>query len=532
MTLVVALFSSFLKHKEAESYLWTFPECPIRIRLNFRLIERLRSDCLAAGLTGSEIGGVLIGNRTSADGHVEITDAIPMPAEGEDHAEHFVIRSDAMKRVAERCSAVQRQIVGYYRSHSGQRACLRAEDLAFIEEWFKDPNSAFLVIRPHNGRASAGFFFRQNGSVFPEFTLMFPFSSEELKSREWASLVGGSSEPSWVRRFFVRATEGMVQVGTSGKWLLLYGLMALSLLFAIAATRGHISDSWLSSSAQPDSTRGLGLHVRRNGIHIAVTWDSSAPALASAKQGNLLIWDGTGQPFYLPLTPEDLRSGSASYASENSKVTFRLDVIGPAGNAKSESVVSIGRPAEDSQIARADAPASSSDWKSGSAAVGAAPKSWGSLPPELESSTPQPALTPPPRSIQARPVPRRVIKPLASVLEAGPVAQVRSDAAPLSNAPSSDVTPPEAVSAQQPKFPAEAKSLVDGDTVIEVQVTIDASGRVTAASPASSSGTAPKSLVDSAVRAAMGWRFKPAKRNGKPVPSEKLIRFLYRPSDH
>lgn len=520
MTLVVAVLSSLLNRTpEAESYLWTFPECPIRIRLNFRLIARLRSDCLAAGSTGSEIGGVLIGSRTLADGHVEITDAIPMPAKGEEPAEQFVIRSDAMKRVVERCSALQRQIVGFYRSHSGQRACLRAEDLAFIEEWFKDPNSAFLVIRPHNGRASAGFFFWQNGSVFSEFTLMFPFSSEELKSREWASLVGGSSEPSRLRRFFVRATEGMVQVGTNGKWLLLYGLMALSLMFVIAATRGHISDTWLSSSAPSDSTRGLGLHVRRSGIHIAITWDSSAPALASAKQANLLIWDGTGQPFYLPLTPEDLRAGSASYASENSKVTFRLDVIGTAGNAKSESVVSIARPGEDSQIAGSDTPASSTDWKNRSATVATDRKSLGLRQPASESSTPKPTLTPPPSSIHA--VARQTAKPVASVLETAPA-----------NALSSEVTPPEAVSARQPKFPEGAKSLVEGDTVIEVQVAIDSVGKVTAATPASGSAHAPKSLVDPAVQAAMGWHFKPAKRNGKTVPSEKLIRFLYRPSDH
>lgn len=262
-----------------------------------------------------------------------------MPTERVEPTTNFVINSEALKEIIDRCSAAQRRVIGFYRSHLGNRVCLRQEDLALIEQWFQDPSNVFLVIRPHEGRASAGFFYWQNGSVFGDFTLMFPFSAAELQSRSWNSLLGGSEKSGWFRTLLTRSTEGTVKMGRSRKWVLIYCLLTLFLTIAIASTWTRLGSSSRSGASSRDPSHALGLRVQRNGMHVLVTWDLSAPQIAKATDANLLIWDGPSQPSYIPLSSKELRTGSMSCTTINDKVSIRLEVLGASGNAITDSVV-------------------------------------------------------------------------------------------------------------------------------------------------------------------------------------------------
>jgi outer membrane biosynthesis protein TonB len=63
--------------------------------------------------------------------------------------------------------------------------------------------------------------------------------------------------------------------------------------------------------------------------------------------------------------------------------------------------------------------------------------------------------------------------------------------------------------------------------MVEVKVSIDAKGRVVAATPVGISNSIQRLLAPSAAQAAMLWRFTPASRNGQPIESEMVLRFEF-----
>jgi hypothetical protein len=89
----------------------------------------------------------------------------------------------------------------------------------------------------------------------------------------------------------------------------------------------------------------------------------------------------------------------------------------------------------------------------------------------------------------------------------------------------------EAIRALRPKLPKEIKSVITSDNTVGVQVRIDESGEVVGATAISTSGPVAKSLVYYALETARRWHFRPARQNGTPVRSEKVLEFLFRPSD-
>lgn len=334
---VVVFSLPFLRTSNSPVFLWEFPEFSLRIQISFELIERLRDEVLHAALPVGEIGGVLIGKRASPNSDIEIMDAVVLPTDSDEPTGNFVIRTDALRKIIDQYSLGEHRVIGFYRSHSGKRICLRSEDLVLIEQWFKDPSDVFLVIRPHDGRASAGFFYWQNGSVFGDFALTFPLSEAELKSRSWSSLIGGSKHAGWFRPFQARVREVVLRVRSSRNLLLTCGLAALLLAIAIGRTRVGFESGLKNPVSSRDSSQTLGLRVQRKGLRVLVTWDRSASQIAHATESNLLIWDGPSQPTYRPLTLTELRSGSVYCTIINNTVRVRMDVMDALGNAKTDS---------------------------------------------------------------------------------------------------------------------------------------------------------------------------------------------------
>ena len=111
--------------------------------------------------------------------------------------------------------------------------------------------------------------------------------------------------------------------------------------------------------------------------------------------------------------------------------------------------------------------------------------------------------------------------------ESAPAATAPSPAPPASPMPAHGPTAKGAVSARtMPQVAGYASSTIRGTVMVVVRATVDESGHV---SNASFKWAGPsRYFADRAMIAARGWKFKPALRNGQPVPSEWTIRFQFR----
>ena len=89
----------------------------------------------------------------------------------------------------------------------------------------------------------------------------------------------------------------------------------------------------------------------------------------------------------------------------------------------------------------------------------------------------------------------------------------------------------EAIRAERPMLPADIQSSITSDNVVKVRVRIDESGRVTDATVFSATGPVVASLESYALDTARHWRFRPARNNGKAIRSDRVLEFLFRPSD-
>jgi TonB family protein len=91
--------------------------------------------------------------------------------------------------------------------------------------------------------------------------------------------------------------------------------------------------------------------------------------------------------------------------------------------------------------------------------------------------------------------------------------------------------PAEAIRAERPKVPVDIQSTITNDNIVKVRVWIDESGRVIDATIVSATGPVATSLERYSLDTARRWRFRPARNNGKAVGSDRVLEFLFRPSD-
>jgi TonB family protein len=171
-------------------YIWQVPQKPVAVRLPLALIDRLEQQTVESfrSLTsrGSEIGGLLLGGigpGNPATVSVEDFELIQC-----DYSRGPLYRlSDADMSRFERAieqhgSGAGLRVAGFFRSHTRKGLSLDAEDVAFFEPRFHDPNHIVLLVRPFATKASAaGIFIRENGRISGDVSLMeFPFRSSEL----------------------------------------------------------------------------------------------------------------------------------------------------------------------------------------------------------------------------------------------------------------------------------------------------------------------------------------------------------------
>jgi protein TonB len=161
----------------------------VSVRIPFSLIDRLEREAVDSfrSLTsrGSEIGGLLVGDVTPGSPMVvSIADYDLIAC---DYSRGPLYRlSDAdmgrFEQAIQQRLAAGRGIAGFFRSHTRKGISLDADDLAFFQARFREPQHIALLVRPFATKAStAGIFIWENGKIDGDAScLEFPFRSSEL----------------------------------------------------------------------------------------------------------------------------------------------------------------------------------------------------------------------------------------------------------------------------------------------------------------------------------------------------------------
>jgi outer membrane biosynthesis protein TonB len=110
---------------------------------------------------------------------------------------------------------------------------------------------------------------------------------------------------------------------------------------------------------------------------------------------------------------------------------------------------------------------------------------------------------------------------------AAPSASVPVPSAPQESSRPITFVAPRPISQVQPIIPMELRPLLSKGVEIQLRVSINAAGKVTAAEPVLRYSGLTEHLSRAAVYAAMQWRFSPAMQDGKPIPSDTVLRFRF-----
>jgi hypothetical protein len=160
------------------SYTWTFPGCPIQIRLQLELVDalhRLVEWAEDAGKPAPFCGGLLHGD-TASPGVTVVAGMEPLPALDTTIVEAAIGRAEG-------------EVVGFFRAVSGKPGVslrLTDDDAALAASLFHQPSFVVLLIETAEvASAKAAFFFWDGGKMLGDFSIMtFPFDSLQLAALE------------------------------------------------------------------------------------------------------------------------------------------------------------------------------------------------------------------------------------------------------------------------------------------------------------------------------------------------------------
>lgn len=526
-----------------EFYTWTFPGAPVRIHLHLTVVESLAREVQRAFESvpshSVEIGGILYGTADfAASPVVEIKDFEPFLCEY--RPDHKFVLSDADRRRLDKVLAARRadgpdalSVVGYYRSQIGEGLSMRAEDVAIAQACFYDPANVFLLVRPSSdGSMNAGFFFWDQGRIHEDFSyLEFPFEARQLTGSrvkptprpqvdpppqpETPPEPAAFDLPASIPANFRMPPPELRRQPPSVLWRVVFVVLMLALgALGYQAYLAWAPSRSVSPAPAVSDAPALALQVERRGADLRVSWNRNSRTVTQATSALLSIKDGETQQQELHLDLEQLRNGSVLYTPANSTVRFRLEVTSPGDGKTTESVLAItaARPDTEAAMPQATPPAAGPSPQSDAAAA--------------TSATPG--------------ADRKFGDPLRVVMVDGPKSQ---GVTPVPEVPrprttglddASDPTvlylPARATHQVQPVLPYTVRRLIAKPVEVSIKVTISQTGHVEQAEPQPTRELVSSTLISAARDAAKRWRFAPAIRGTKAVPSELVLKFQFRPS--
>jgi len=314
---------------------------------------------------------------------------------------------------------------------------------------------------------------------------------------------------------------------------------------------------------------GIGLHVERApGGQFDVTWNRDLAALGRVTSGRLSIRDDI-VPLELSLDPQQLRNGKLTYFPIGGDVQFRLELFQKGGRSISESIRTItaataaGLPSEawagrrmgKEGVSRTAADTQPKPLKQqpGAARNLALNQSGASRADAILSRAPQSRpisrLAPEARrapitdkAFHGKPesrgsVPANALAKPASADSSmphvphspAPKESLRTKAARTHTARTTTYVGPTVIQQVRPRIPVSIASLVTSEQTVQITADIDAEGMVTNAQLTANKGRTSGLLGPPALDAVRQYRFRPASRNGVPVPSQSVISFRFKP---
>ena len=527
-------------------YTWSFPGSPIRIRLRLSLVNELQTvldDHQRLRGTEATACGVLRGS-TPRPGVTEISGFDPLP-------------SLHLARLEELCKR-ESDIVGFYRTTEKGGLRMSEQDLRLANSHFSRPGSVVLLIETDDaGPSNAAFFFWDEGKIDGDFALMeFPFDAYQLAATEQRRSEFAKSPAPEVHSS--RPSSRRARVGSRVAGIVLAAVVLAAATFGglrfVRGQRVTPPPGVEKAAATPRVTGlgALGLSLDQQGSKLRVYWNREAPIIQSANFGMVVIREG-GKSRNVPLSPDQLRSGSILYTPTSDQVEIELNVV-TGDRASRESITALLPPhgAENPVIASAQSaptqPEATAD--TAEAAVEPADKPQlrkFSLPAVSRRAAPgaispitelPPAVNldlgggaaPAPAAWQssALPIPRPAAPspspaastPAATTPPAASAAEARAPSVPA---------PPVAIRQVAPRLSGELKYILMKPTSVQVVVKIDAAGRVTDATVAGNQKVH-SLLLQASLDAARSWTFRPATIRGTPIPSEMLLKFDFTPT--
>ncbi len=173
-------------------YSWAPDGKPIQVRLDFGVIDRMSAEVMrgfgSVPKRGAEVGGILLGEVDKTDKlSIHVHDFVMVACDYRRGPSYQLTSGDTLlfsEAVAKATATGTRDLqpVGYFRSHTRDGMGLTEDDLQLFSNYFPDPTSVMLLVRPFATKVSqAGFFFEEHGQIRSDATyLTFPFRRREL----------------------------------------------------------------------------------------------------------------------------------------------------------------------------------------------------------------------------------------------------------------------------------------------------------------------------------------------------------------
>jgi len=549
-------------------YTWSFPGSPVKIQIALEVVERLQEQFRQTTKDAPQ-GGCLLGVTTGSA--TEILDfhplSDPQPTQAADLAERIP-------------SSVNLEPVGYYRTTTDPVLRLTESDIALAKAVFPQPHQVFLLIQSSDSNpANATFFFWDEGQMCGDFPFLeFPFDAPMLADAEQHRIELAHKK---VVQLEVPAPVPAPVAAPRRKlglrlflWSVIAALLIAVSFVAFFTPRGS---AWLQNlrslqsaqspapQTQPAPIQRLGLRAQRQNSDLEITWNRESEAIRTATSGSLTVIDNNGLR-EIALDASQIRGGSILYAPTGDQVQADLNVVGPQGNTTESVIVLLPRtgPLQVQPVAPKRTLAVPSAITTRTPGLTAQPVKPPLAPPENaapSNTAANPVSVPPVEHKTVEPSTPAVVQPLATVTQpaatshtspppAQPAAAVSapaetapkpvSEPKPVPATPAVTRTAPPSVAAvpySPPQverkspvvIPEILKPMLVRATVVEVMVSIDASGKVTKAEVLPSATKIPVWLSASTLRAAKLYKFKPARRGSEAIPGEMLIQFDFKP---
>ena len=517
--------------------------------------EELKLEQTSEAEEAREYGGLLLGQVENS--RVYVTDFEPFSLEPGQR--HFIL-SEAQQLRLQKVIAGRRgkikttAVVGYYRSDVREGLQLTPQDLTLINTTFPEPSDIFLVIRAsETGAPMAGFFFHENGSVFPHASFMeFPFD-ERLVPRS-------DAEPRVIAMPGVAFEQpGALPTVTPGTGArrrvpirkLTYGvgvLMSTVVIGWAAWTTWKYArsippvETVTATPVRVVTSSPLSLEATRRASNITITWDAQHPSVVDARIGILTINDQSVKDEF-PLTRTQLQASKLVHESKSSFLEISLEVFSAAGTSTRESILLTApqvlarrQSQPDALVGRQRSSPQNLEGESSEPTISRARRWFTAVParpsqpvqsPVVIAETDQPA-----QMALASPPKLQTPEFLAS-----PTVQVQPPQSFLNSPQRNEnrvvttvnVQPPTPIRQPKPVLTPAIAALVKRPVTVQVKVFINTEGTVENVEVSGPPGTMNQYLAEAAAGAARMWKFEPARRGNTKLPSESILHFAFSP---